>query len=268
MTDADYFRHPAWSCSQLKLLPDQPELFHARYVAEPRRWLDRPSKAMELGAALHRMLLLGEQQNVIPTAALNADGHRRGKAWTEWHAEHPGPAMTASEAEPLLEMAAGVRRNRHAVALLDAAGEVEMPLFGVDPPTGCEIKAKPDKVARIADSVLVVDLKTTDDPQPGDRHFAAAVVRYGYHRQAAWYLDLLDEHREDPEAFLFVAVRNEPPYECVVHECSVELLTAGRAENREALDALSQRIKSGDWSSEATRAVVLTGLPTWYRSRT
>lgn len=260
MTDKEYFDHPAWNHSAVKLLPNEPELFYGRHIAKV--WPFEPTAEMDLGTILHGAVLLGEPLPIIPASALNGDGHRKGAQWKEWKDSHPGPALTEKEAEPLAAMLASVRGNAYAVKLLDAMGRTEEALFSTDA-TGLPLKGKVDKIAQFGVDSVLVDLKTTKDPSPDG--FAKACATFAYHRQAAWYLDLAERNDIDAEAFLFIAVRNVAPYECVVYECSGEMIEQGRNENRAALDDLWRRLETNDWHSASHGKVNILDLPKWAR---
>lgn len=262
MTDAEYFAHKAWSNSQLKLLPNEPELFHGRYVTGI--YPQETTKAMELGTMLHAAVLLGEPLPIIPADVLNKDGHCKGGAWLEWKAQHDEPCLKEADAEPLVAMMNSIQGNPAAAQLLAQPGATEEPLFFEDRLTGLPLKGKVDKIAEFPDGLVVIDLKTTSDPSADG--FAKSAASFKYHRQAAFYTDLVTWTIDPPEAFIFICVRNVPPYECVVYECSEEMLRQGREENTLAKADLKRRLETGDWHGASHGKVEILDLPRWARS--
>lgn len=263
----EYRADPAWSVSQVNLLPEQPELFYGYHVAKPPLWERPATPNMDRGTILHACLLDGADLDafIIPAHVLSSNGSRAGKAWQRWkETRGDDPCIKDSEADDLRQMIASVRAEPQAAKLLDAPGGVEVSLFATDEPTGLRLKGRIDKLAKLKDTLVVVDLKTTSDPT--DRAFSRSLIDYGYHRQAAWYLDLVagpDVPVDELPPFVFICVRNEPPYECRVWELASSAIALGREKNREALIDLAKRLASDNWRGPQFNTIPLIDLPRW-----
>jgi len=86
----EYHARPEWSNSQFDVLAEDPLLFHARFLA---RTVPHESKACwDFGTTVHGLLSspgsIDEIAVEIPSEVLNSQGHKKGKAWTEWRDEH------------------------------------------------------------------------------------------------------------------------------------------------------------------------------------
>jgi exodeoxyribonuclease VIII len=115
----------------------------------------------------------------------------------------------------------------------------EVSAFTVDPDSGRRIKARSDVLR--ADGVIA-DLKTTSDASP--HGFARSILSFGYHIQAAYYLDVFG-----PEytRFAFVAVETKPPFAAGIYwidEASIEL---GRQQYKKALLGMQECEKTNHW---------------------
>jgi exodeoxyribonuclease VIII len=262
-TEAEYRIAEGVSYSQLKLLPDQPELFHGRFIS--KIWPLEPTAAMELGTIFHEAVLLGKELPIIPPEVLSKSGSRAGAPWAEWKDNHPGPCIKQREAEPLLAMIDSVWADKQAAAMLRADGRCELALFGKDLITGLPIKGRLDKLAVYGDSTIIVDLKTTNDPTP--EAFAKQVWQQRYHRQADFYQNLANQHGHDVAGCVFIAVRNEPPFECVVYQCDSAMLEKGYEENRKALDDLARRLKADYWHGPTFGRITELSIPKWALSK-
>jgi hypothetical protein len=262
-SEADYRAAPGWSYSQLKLLPDQPELFHGRFITGV--WPQEPTPAMDVGTIFHEAVLTGKQLPIIPEDVLSTSGSKAGAKWCQWASDHPGPCLKAKEAGPILAMIDSVWADTQAAKLLRADGRVELPLFGTDRPTGLPIKGRLDKLCQFEEEYVIMDLKTTADPSP--EAFGKQVWQQRYHRQAAFYSRLAEDRGYTIIAVAFVAVRNVPPYECVVYQCDQAMLDQGATENRAALDDLALRLKADYWHGPTFGRITELSIPKWALSK-
>jgi hypothetical protein len=109
-------------------------------------------------------------------------------------------AVSEPEMALALNMADAVRQHPYAAALL-ADGKAEQSFWWDDKATGQRCKCRPDWYQ----GTTIVDLKTCQDASPGA--FARACATFGYHTQAAHYLNGTFADR-----FVFVAVEKTYPY--------------------------------------------------------
>lgn len=167
-------------------------------------------------------------------------------------------------------MAVAIRAHPLAAFLLNhehIPGKPEQSLFWVDAEYPVWRRARadflPDAGAR--DRLILTDYKTTRSADPN--HIARAVASYGYHQQAAWYLDGVTAlGLGDDPAFVFVFQEKEPPYLVTVAQLDDQALRAGRERNRMALEIFRDCTDAGVWPAYSSE-IELISLPPWARSR-
>ena len=146
-------------------------------------------------------------------------------------------------------------------------GEVERSMFWRDPEFGFWCKTRPDALP--ASRRYLVDLKTSASSAPDA--FAKAVVNYGYHQQAAWYLDGVEAVLgERPERFAFVVVGKTAPHLVTTCWLDDEAIGWGAILNRYARGVFAWCLARDEWPSytpDITQppAAFTISLPGWAR---
>lgn len=210
----------------------------------------------DFGSAAHK-LALGEGPMIVE---IEAD------SWRTKAAGEQRDAARAAGKIPLLskdlrkveDMADVLTKHRRAVDLL-TGGRSEVSAFAVDEPTGVLRRARIDHLH----DDLAVDYKSTVccDPQVFAR---SAVAQFGYHSQAAWYLDLLRDLDLPIRGFLFVAQEKEPPYLVECMEIALPAVEIGRERNRRALQMFRDCTASGLWPGyNSDDTITPIDVPTW-----
>jgi predicted RNA methylase len=161
----------------------------------------------------------------------------------------------------------GTDGARAARRLLWGDGMSEVSLTWTDDQTGLHRRARLDRLIVRAESALVVDLKSTDDPSP--EAFSKSIHKFGYHRQAAYYIDAAREYVGDgcSVSFAFVAIRKDPPHEVVVYQLDAEAIDIGKREIDEAMRGLVRSLAVNEWSAPWEREATVINLPAWARKR-
>ena len=256
--EADYHADPVpggslSSSGARKLLPPS---CPARFRYEQ----DHPvhKDVFDFGTAAHRMVLGTGPEIVI----VDADDWRT-KAAKEAQAEarQAGkcPLLIADWAR-VADMAQALRTHPLASALLCREDvQTEQSLFWQDDDSGIWRRARLD-AARRGGRLLISDYKTARSAEPGQ--FARSAASYGYHQQAAWYLDAVAAVLGEDAAFLFVVQEKEPPYLVTVCELDGPALEAGRARNRQAIERYRDCCEAGVWPGYSTD-IELISLPPW-----
>jgi hypothetical protein len=166
-------------------------------------------------------------------------------------------------------MVAALKAHPIACALLTAAGgRSEQSMFwqDTDPFTQRSVwlrgrldrlPATPTTTGRL----IVADYKTA---AKADRDsFSRSAASYGYHQQAAWYIDGIKALCDvDDPAFVFVVQEKHAPYLVNVIELDTTALDIGRARNRAAIDRWIECIDRDEWPGYSTD-VELVALPRW-----
>lgn len=254
--------HTAISHSMLEVFRGSRPRYHGLFVGhslEPAQ----PSRAMEIGSCLHALAL--ENRAAYAVAPECDRRTKAGKlAWDAFQATCDGKMIVSGvEEKRLVDMAEALQENPMGRMLLETRGVIETPIYWDDLETGLSCKAKPDKL--IDSAGIVVDLKTCLDVSP--EAFSRAVANYGYHRQAAWYLEGIRRLHKISAQFLFLCVGKEPPHEVATYELSQDALSQGTQENRELLEELKECHQSGYWGGRWEKEIFILNLPRWAQTR-
>jgi hypothetical protein len=258
----NYHDIPKISQSFLKAFDDDPAKAVGQYLTGtiPR---DPPTASMIWGTACERFLI-GEGIVEIPADALNAQGHRKGKAWTDFKADHPGESlMTAAELADFRTVKANVEAHLQARLLLFGAGETSVVLeFEIDgEPCKCEL----DRVTGALGVPVIVDLKTAKSVHPGA--WAAQAWSLGYHRQVAWYQDAWRIVHGEDLPFVFVVVKNSPSFsvECFELDEETDFVSKGREANQRSFDRYRRCRDAGQFVSPTHGQITRLAPPRWSR---
>lgn len=241
----DYLRIDAVNASSLKYLARSP----AYYLWRQSQQVD--SEAMQTGRAAHAAVF---EPDVFRKEFVTWHKRRQGKEWDAFQEAHGDRnIITEAQRDKAVGIAHAVRKHPVSARLL-ANGEAESTLTWIDAVTGRKCKARVDWFG-----AALVDLKTTQDP--GVR-FSAAVVRYDYHLQMAFYSDGLEAVTGKKRPVKLIAVDQNAPHEVVVYNVPEDVLAIGRARYRELLDLLIECESSGHWPGIAPDEQTLI-LPEW-----
>jgi hypothetical protein len=238
MPEAVYHRRPELSQSQAKTVLECP----ARYLWE----FDNPATptdAMVLGSAVHSLVLGGP--SVIEVQA------------DSWRSKDAREARIEADSNGMIPLLS--KDYEKAVTMADAAmdtrmfddGETELSLVHGD------LRGRVD----LLNGSLIVDLKTTVSADP--ERFGRTAVDYGYHMQAAWYIDLvraLDLARA-PQ-FVFVLVEKTAPYLTSIVELDDDAIRIGRERNAAAIEIWRECQTLDDWPGYGSTLHTVS-LPQW-----
>ena len=248
----NYFDWPELSQSQLKELRRSPAHF---------RWaLDNPRERtpqMALGSALHALVLqpelFADEYVVMPSFDRRT---KDGKAaYAAWVAENEGVTpITDEDLTSLQAMKAALLSQPEAAALISGSHpEIEL-RFEL---SGVACKAKLD--GYYARYGCVFDIKTTQDASP--QEFSRSILRFGYHIQAAWYLEAARQNGLDADSFAFLCVESKAPHVGAVYELALDALRRGREEISALLDLYSTCVHTNTWPGYNFAG--LLDLPRW-----
>jgi len=158
-SNADYHADPAISASHLHAVANSPYHYWSRFLA-PDRPPSVQTAAMKLGSLTHCAVLEPDELSSRYGICLP----RNTKAGKEMAAEMEAggiEAVTNTDMEQALAMAASVRSHQAAAALL-RDGKAEQSFWWDDIQTGLRCKCRPDWY----NGTTIVDLKTTTDASP------------------------------------------------------------------------------------------------------
>lgn len=183
---------------------------------------------------------------------------QRDQAYADGHTP-----ILAAEYDQVIGMAKAVLEHPTAAALFNPeTGDPEQSAFWIDQPSGIWRRTRFDFLrTRTTGRVVIPDYKTCASADP--EHIQRAVHNYGYHQQAAWYLDTVRALglAEDP-AFVFVFQEKQAPYLVNVVQLDPIAERIGRDLNRQAIDIYADCQRTGRWPGYSDD-IELISLPAW-----
>lgn len=258
LSRSEYEKVQAVNQSVLKLFRKTPA--HAR---EAMLHPPKPTEAMNFGNALHCAILELERfkrEYVIPPQI-----DRRTKAgkeeWAAFEDAHRGKEIIAQEDYDTIQaMTASCNDDEVISQLLSGKGSNEVAVVWTDKETGTRCKALLDRVTSFAGYTVVLDVKSCCDAS--EFEFARAIVRLGYHEQAAFYLAGLAALADSYRRFLFIAIEKTAPYGAAVYELDDESLKQGQIAYRKHLALYSECNRTGIWPSYQS-GIIPIRIPAW-----
>ena len=265
----DYHANAALSHSKLETFRRRPALFYKKYIANSLPPIE-PSSAFRIGSAAHTAIL--EPKHFRSRYVIKPEGiDRRTKdgkvAFAAFEAENVGKIVIAGdEHDQVQAMLHSVCYHKLASPLIcGGVAEATWRTQGAMPlqcrtdyfnPAGCELSAGRPYVA---------DLKTVESlDDEAFSNFEKAVFRYGYHRQAGFYLPLITEILGSPVFdFFFIAVEKVEPFGVAVYRLSDDAVARGQDESIEDLRGIRSCMARGIWPNIEEKLHEL-GLPKWY----
>jgi hypothetical protein len=276
MPHDEYLAHPALSNSGAKILvqPGGPARF--RHEREHGR---APKRAFDVGHAVHAAVLgVDPGTELVMCTPTKRNGDPDGDPYpapdykSRSAQEHRDliraagrtPVLTA-DLELAQDMADALRRHRLAARLMHPdTGAPEVSLFWRDPVHDVDRRCRVDWL-READGngrLILVDYKTCAAADAAS--LRNAVVRYGYHQQAAWYRDLVTGLGLATSApFVFVFQETTAPYLVHLVELDEQLLRMGEERNERALSLFAECTASDVWPGYNDGGLTLLHPPTW-----
>lgn len=245
LDEVDYHAHPALSSTGARQLLTAPALF-AWSQSHPTPHV----KAFDAGSAVHaRVLGTGWQTVEIPEEVLSKSGTVGTDAARAFIAESRANNLIPLKAHELAEVnaiAESVLSHKTARMLLEQEGHAEASVFGTDPATGVECRARFDKLPTGPGRRIAVDLKTKHGAASPVK-FAKTVADLGYHVQEAHYIDTLRFTGHHVDAFAFLVVEKEPPYLVATFVLNPDFQEIGAARAARARELFARGTETGQW---------------------
>lgn len=213
----------------------------------------KSSRAMEIGTAFHTALL-EPKRYAKEYITVSVDDRRKAEYKQAKEIYGGERTLTLTEGAGVGVMLESARGNAEAVKVFNLDGYAELSGFVECPDTGALLRVRFDW---LADNGPAVDVKKTQDARAWA--FSAAVYRYGYHRQAAFYSHVYKLIEGAPlPAFKFLAIEEQPPCANVLYELDYLAMQQGEREFREALETYSECHRTGYWPAYEQQADVIS----------
>jgi hypothetical protein len=200
--------------------------------------------AFDMGTAAHSVILEGDHAGIVVVDAANWMSKAAKEARDEAHAKGLTPLLSKDYAQ-VLAMAEQIKTHKEAMYLL-RDGLPEQSAFWQHE-TGVWLRARFDWLPNHrGPGLLLADYKTSVS---ADRHkFAKSAADYGYHQQAAFYIDAAKALglSKDP-GMAFVVQEKTAPYLVNVIELDEEAIATGRALNEKAIRLFQQCKLTDTW---------------------
>lgn len=154
-------------------------------------------------------------------------------------------------------MANAIRANDLAMRYLSSSQHMhEVSLFWDR--DGLPCKARLDCLC--PDECAVVDIKTTTDANP--HAFERTILKYGYHHQAAWYLDGCERTGiKNATRFIFVVVESSAPFAVTVHEIDADYIAHASDEIDAILPSVKEAVRNIAYPAYAQKLNVIYAPP-------
>ena len=228
------------------------------------------SDSMRIGSALHAMIcdshldiIAGKGESSIAITPsfigtgsnmeninLRKKDHRL--YMDEWKKKHEGKIFINSEEfNQILGMKASVSHNPATKEYIDRLTPDRSEVVATNKIKGVDCKAMCD--ADFSDEGLIIDFKTTRQ-HLGIEFARDAIFKFGYQYQAAHYCDVFEAER-----FIFIAIRNFPPYESIAFEMPKHMIDQARLINYDTLERIKWCHNMNDWHTDGWGQVVDLG---------
>ena len=149
--------------------------------------------------------------------------------------------MSLEDYELALRLRNKLESNQEIKSMLDAS-EKEVPKTWIDFNTMSKCKGKCDM---IIDGDVIVDIKTTGTDI---KDFRRKAYNYGYHRQAAFYLDGFGA-----KEFIFIVIETKAPHQIGIFRSTEDFLSRGRDEYISLLETKKRYCES---NTQATNHII------------
>jgi hypothetical protein len=254
MPNEEYHKHPALSNSGNNKIIDESPAHFKYYQDNP----PEQTPAMFTGQVVHSAIL--EPEAFLDSHVAMPEIDRRTKAGKEFAEkfaiENHGKIIMGNELyHQVFGMIGSVMAHPTAKAILQK-NHNELSFFGEL--RDVKVRCRPDI---LRDGCLLADLKTTDDAS--FKGFQRSVGNFKYHRQAAFYCDLVSQITgERYDSFSFIAVEKHPPYAVQVFVLDEASIDKGREEYEKGLEIFRACSTTNKWPSYPLEAVPIN-LPAW-----
>lgn len=202
-------------------------------VINPRRLkIEKDSPNLRFGRIFHEYLL---EPEYFKESYIVLSGDRRTKEYKQACKEfHTSKIVHTKEMEQMEQMEVGVKRNSLASKLLNEATDIEQSVYWEDPDYGFQCKGRLDMVSTVGKSVVISDLKTTEDADL----FIKSAYFWSYDLQAAFYKRGMETLGYDVDGIYFIVSEKKQTQDCIVYTAKPSFVEKGEAKLQKYLGEL------------------------------
>jgi hypothetical protein len=257
---SEYMAIDACSSHRLGLLSKSPA--HLKHeINTPRE----ETQALKIGKAIHAAILEPSEfvNHFVQMPKLDArtkEGKAKRDDFLAIHSR--STILSEDEYRQVMNIGVAVRSHKIVSNLLNTTTHTEISGFFKDKETGIECKMRADAIC--AKHGLIWDIKSTDDASPTS--FESSIFKFGYHRQAAFYLNGANALGLNIKHFLIVAAEKTAPFACAVYRLSDEAIELGREENAVLITKYARCVEANEWPSYP-EIIKDVGLPAYAKKQ-
>ena len=203
-----------------------------------------PSEDMVIGSAFHKIVLepdtFDKEFMIMPHFDRRTKEGRLG--YENLMNKVQGECITLitkEQYDTICGMRDSIMANPYARKLIN--GNIEQSMYFTDDLTKVECKCRPDVWRKVADRVVITDLKSAKSVMPND--FMRDCVKYHYDLQTAMYRDGASKVLGVPKDnidFVFIAVEKKPPYLLNIMQADTYVIQKGEADFREYIGTYAE----------------------------
>ena len=256
MTD-NYFSRSGVRATHLKALAKGSPLHYRYSVDNPQAGRTASRTALQ---ANHCAIL--EPDRFATDYAAWTGKTRRGKAWDQWQADHPGvTGLSAREHAEATRIGEAVRNHPVAGPIVCGAQHIEHSHSWGDGSTGLPCLMRADLIGQTGRRVLLGDVKAVESTDV--KAITRQAYRLGWPLQMAHYLDgVLDMFDDVETSVALICVESSAPHDVAVVYLSDEVMDHAAAERRRLMSIIKRCAESGVWPGRHLSAEVMD-LPPW-----
>lgn len=228
MTNEQYHSAPGISKSHLDCINEKsPKHYWHKYI-NPEREPYQPTPAMQIGTAIHTLILEPNlvDETIVRGLEIDRRSNENKRRWAEFEQEHAGKIILKNDDyDHVLRVRDAVHAHPIASGLL-TGGRAEQSYFAMSPvPSMTDsgymidqetgevihelIKCRTDYIHDGGN--LIVDVKSTEDASRAG--FGKSATNYRYDVQVAWYYHVFEcAFGWTPENWAFIALEKTEPY--------------------------------------------------------
>lgn len=253
ITDEDYNQIPALRATVLKELIKSP--LHARYCMDNQR---EPTEALIFGRLLHSFLLENQtfsKNHYFLDRKLDFRKKEDKELKASLEAQYSN-IISLDVAEQLTDMRQAALKNPAVANALKSISDVELSLIWQSDSIAC--KARLDGYSKQLKAII--DIKTCQDASP--RGFARSLFSYGYHIQAAHYLEGARACGLAAKNFIFIAIEKKEPFACAAYRLETSSLMTAQTLRCDLLEKYSRCEATNRWQGYSDRIEDIA-IPEW-----